>query len=108
LNDGLGAFIAWKQSRVNGAAFEVHTNIVEDGIEFGVANKRILGVQEFSFLAPGKFIITAANGKPIVTGAYNLVLVVYNAGPYLRIGIFTPLSRKQGNTHKVFIPGNIM
>jgi hypothetical protein len=108
LNDGLGAFIARKQCRINGTALEVHANVVEDGIEFRVANKGILGVQEFPFLAPGKFVITASNGKPVVTSAYNLVLVIHDAGPYLRIGILATLSRKQGDAHKIFIPGNVI
>jgi hypothetical protein len=73
-----------------------------------VANKRILGVQEFSFLAPGKFVIAAANRKPIVAGTYNLVFVVDNAGSYLCVGILAPLSRKQGYPHKILIPGNII
>jgi hypothetical protein len=91
LNDGLGAFVAWKQGCVNGTTLEVHANVVEDSIELRVANKRVLSVEEFPFLAPGKFVITAANGKTIVACTYNLVFVVYNAGPYLCVGILAPL-----------------
>jgi hypothetical protein len=108
LNNRLGAFIAGKQSCVNGTALEVHANIVEDGIQLCMTNKGVFGIHEITFLAPGKFIITAANREPIVTGAYNLVLVVNDASPYLRIGILAPLSRQQGNTHEIFIPGNII
>ena len=86
----------------------VHANIVEDGIELCMANEWIFGIHEIPFLAPGKFIIMAAYWKPVVTGTYNLVLVVHYAGAYLRVGILAPLSRQQGYTHEIFIPGNII
>jgi hypothetical protein len=50
----------------------------------------------------------AAYGKPVVAGTYDLVLVIYNAGPYLCVGILAPLRGKQGYPHEIFIPGNII
>jgi hypothetical protein len=108
LNDGLGAFVAGKQGRINGTSLEVHANIIEDGIQLCMADEGVFGIHEIPFFAPGKFIITATNGKTIVAGTYYFVLVVYNAGTYLRIGILAPLCRKQGNAHEIFIPGNII
>ena len=52
-------------------------------------------------------LVQLESSEPSVNGHLH-VLVVDNAGTHLRIGILAPLGRKQGNTHEIFIPGNII
>jgi hypothetical protein len=52
-------------------------------------------------------LVELESSEPSVNGHLH-VLVVDNAGTYLRVGILAPLCRKQGNAHEIFIPGNII
>ena len=44
-------------------------------------------------LIPWKIIIMATSGKPVITGANNLVLVIYDTGTHLCVRVFATTGR---------------
>jgi len=108
LYDSLGAFIAGEKGRINFATLQIHPDIIEDGIQFGVTDIRILGFEEFTGLGPGEIIVITAGRQPVIPGTDNLILRVHNTGTDLGIGILAAPCGKQGYTHEVFVPGDIV
>ena len=93
LYDGFGTFVTGKQGGVDLAAAEVHPDVIEDGIELGMADERIFCLQEIALLLPGKFIIVAAPGQAIVSCSHDLIFIIHDTGPHLGIGIFAAMGR---------------
>ncbi len=108
LDDGLAAFIAGEQCCIDLAAAQVHTDIIQDGIELCMTNIGILGLEKSALVLPGKIIIADAGGQTVIAYAYNFILLVHNTGAHLGRGVLAALPGKQGHAHEVFVPGNIV
>ena len=107
LNDCLCTFVAREQRDIQAATAQI-CNIVQNGIQFCMADKWILGFQECAFPFPWHRIISTTSWHSIVSNRYNSIFRIHNAGTDLRMVILAALCRKQCHTHKVFIPTQII
>ena len=108
LNDGLCTLIAWEKGNIDFAAVEVPSGTVQDGIELCMTDKRIFCVQRLTVPAPGKGVVTAADGQAIVANRHDLIVLVDDAGSDLSMGVFAAHGRQDGNSHEILVPGDIV
>ena len=66
LDDGLGALVAGEQGHINPGTLQVVVGAVEDGVQLGVADVHILGLQGGTLSLPRHLVIAAAHGHPVV------------------------------------------
>ena len=57
---------------------------------------------------PGKFIIGAAVGQPVIAGGEDDIILLDDAGADLCVRVLTALRGQQRHAHKIFIPGDIV
>ena len=81
---------------------------VEDGVQLRVADVHILGVQRGPLALPGHLVVVAANGHTVVAQGEDLVLRADDARAHLAVGVLGAHGREQGDTHKIFIPVDII
>ena len=56
LDDGLGAFVAGEQRHIHPRPFQVVVGAVQDGVQLGVADVHILGLQVLALALPGHLL----------------------------------------------------
>ena len=108
LDDGLGALVAGEQGDVDPRPLEVIVGAVEDGVQLGVADVHIFGVQRLALAAPGHGVVVAAHGHPVVAQGQDLVLGADDAGPHLAVGVLRAHGGEQRDAHKVFVPVDVV
>ena len=94
--------------QVEGSPFQGTAGIVEDGVEFGMADINILGVQGITLPVPGHFVVVTPDGHTIIAHGQNFMIGADDAGPHLGVVVLAPLSGEKGDAHKIFVPGNII
>ena len=66
LDDGLGTFVAREESHIDACAFQVVVRAVEDGVQLGVADVHVFGLQRFALPFPWHRVVVAADGHTVV------------------------------------------
>ncbi len=107
LDKGFGAFIARKERDVESAAPEIG-DTVEDGIELSVADIRVFGVEWVAFARPRHLGVGHACGHAVIADGYDFMFGIDDTGANLRVGILAAFSSEMGDTHKVFVPANVI
>lgn len=108
LNDDFGAFVAGKVGDIDRAIVQVGVDLVQDRVEFGVADVRILGVEKVALSRPRILVVRTAEGQPIVTDSDDFLLLVDDTGAHAGVGVLAPERGKQRNAHEIFVPGQII
>ena len=108
LDDRLGALVAGKEADIDAASFQVAADRVEDRVQFGVADIRVLRFEPLSFALPGDEVVIHADGKSVVPDADDLVLATDDARPHLGVGVFAAHRRELGDSHEVLVPADIV
>ena len=108
LNDGLGALVAGEQGDVNPGALEVVVGAVEDGVELGMADVHVFGLQRIAFPVPGHGVVVAAGGHAVVAQREDFVLGADDAGPHLAVGVLGAHGAEHGDAHKIFVPVDVV
>ena len=81
---------------------------VEDGVQLGMADIHIFGLQRGTLPLPRHLVIAAAHGHPVVAQRKDLVFRAYDARTYLTVGVLGAHGGKQRNAHKIFVPVDII
>ena len=91
-----------------GIILQVVVGTVEDGVQLGVADVHILGLQGGSLPLPRHLVIAAAHGHPVVAQRKDLIFRAYDARTHLTVGVLGAHGGKQRNAHKIFVPVDII
>ena len=70
-------------------------------------DERILGLACCGISVPGELIIRATLGKAVISRGNYTVVVIDNTSANLSAGVLGALCRKEGNSHKIFIPAYV-
>lgn len=108
LDQNLGALVTGKQGDIGRRTGQVGAVLVHDGVEFGVTDIGVLGVERRLGLArPGQFVVAAPDGEAVVPDAEDLVPGRDDARAHLRIGVLAAVRRQDRNPHEIIAPRNV-
>ena len=107
LNYSLGALVAREKCDVKFAAVHVG-DAIQYCVQLSMADERIFSLEEFAFALPWHVSVVNAGWHAVIADRDDFVLVIYDTSTDARIWIFATLGGKVGDTHEVFIPGDIV
>lgn len=107
LDDGFGAFVAREKCDVKSATMHVG-DAIQNSIKLGMTDEGIFSLKELTFALPWHVGIVDAGWHAVIADGYDFMLIVNDTGADARIWIFTAFGGKMGDTHEVFIPGDVI
>ena len=100
LNDHFGTVLTREKRHIDGGTLDIGTPFVEDRIDFGMADKKVLIVKTIRVRPrPRQQIVRTTGRKAVIAQTNDPLFLVNNASTYLSIGVLRSLSSQERHGH---------